>query len=74
MDQWNGVNVVGAGLALSSSAFVLPELERRGWKNAPEGVAALSILLLQDLAVAPLLVLLLGLLRELPELGQIRLG
>ena len=49
---------VAAAGSLSSSAFVLPELERRGWKNAPEGVAALSILLLQDLAVAPLLVLL----------------
>ena len=49
---------VAAAGSLSSSAFVLPELERRGWKDAPEGVAALSILLLQDLAVAPLLVLL----------------
>ena len=49
--------IASAG-ALSSSAFVLPVLKAKGWENRPEGVAALSVLLLQDLAVAPLLVLL----------------
>jgi Kef-type K+ transport system membrane component KefB len=49
---------IAAAGALSSSAFVLPVLKAKKWENRPEGIAALSILLLQDLAVAPLLVLL----------------
>jgi len=48
--------IASAG-ALSSSAFVLPVIKEKGWENRPEGIAGLSILLLQDLAVAPLLVL-----------------
>jgi Kef-type K+ transport system membrane component KefB len=48
---------IAAGGALSSSAFVLPVLKERGWESRPEGIAALSVLLLQDLAVAPLLVI-----------------
>jgi Kef-type K+ transport system membrane component KefB len=49
---------IAAAGALSSSAFVLPILKEKCWEDRPDGVAALSILLLQDLAVAPLLVLL----------------
>jgi Kef-type K+ transport system membrane component KefB len=49
--------IASAG-ALSSSAFVLPVLKSKGWQDRKEGIAGLSILLLQDLAVAPLLVLL----------------
>ena len=49
---------IAAAGALSSSAFVLPVLKQKGWEASPDGIAALSILLLQDLAVAPLLVLL----------------
>jgi Kef-type K+ transport system membrane component KefB len=49
--------IASAG-ALSSSAFVLPVLKAKEWEDRPEGIAALSVLLLQDLAVAPLLVLL----------------
>jgi Kef-type K+ transport system membrane component KefB len=49
---------IAAAGALSSSAFVLPVLKEKGWEEKPDGTAALSILLLQDLAVAPLLVLL----------------
>jgi len=49
--------IASAG-ALSSSAFVLPVLKQKKWTDRPEGIAGLSILLLQDLAVAPLLVLL----------------
>lgn len=49
--------IASAG-ALSSSAFVLPVLKGKGWEDRKEGIAGLSILLLQDLAVAPLLVLL----------------
>jgi len=49
---------IAAAGALSSSAFVLPILKEKGWEDRPDGIAALSILLLQDLAVAPLLVIL----------------
>lgn len=42
---------------LSTSAFVFPVLKERDWEEEPSGQAATSILLLQDLAVAPLLVL-----------------
>jgi Kef-type K+ transport system membrane component KefB/voltage-gated potassium channel Kch len=50
--------VIAFAGALSSSAFVLPVLEQKMWKERAEGIAGLSILLLQDLAVAPLLVIL----------------
>lgn len=44
--------------ALSTSAFVFPVLKERGWEEENAGQAATSILLQQDLVVAPLLVLL----------------
>jgi Kef-type K+ transport system membrane component KefB/Ca2+-binding EF-hand superfamily protein/voltage-gated potassium channel Kch len=47
---------IAAAGALSSSAFVLPILKEKGWEKRADGIAALTILLLQDLAVAPLLV------------------
>lgn len=43
---------------LSTSAFVFPVLKEKGWEERGAGQAATSILLLQDLMVAPLLVLL----------------
>jgi len=49
---------IAAAGALSSSAFVLPVLKQKGWEGRADGTAALAILLLQDLAVAPLLVIL----------------
>jgi Kef-type K+ transport system membrane component KefB/voltage-gated potassium channel Kch len=50
--------VIGAGLSLSSSAFVLQLLSERGELATPFGRATLGILLLQDIAVVPLLVVL----------------
>ena len=44
--------------ALSTSAFIFPVLKEKGWEEEQSGAAATSILLLQDLLVAPLLVLL----------------
>jgi Sodium/hydrogen exchanger family len=44
--------------ALSTSAFIFPVLKERGWEEDESGEAATSILLLQDLIVAPFLVLL----------------
>lgn len=49
--------VIGAGLALSSSAFVLQLLSERGEVGTRYGRAAFGILLFQDLAVVPVLVL-----------------
>ena len=48
--------VVGGALALSSSAFVLQLLNERGEIGTRFGRASFGILLLQDLAVVPLLV------------------
>jgi Kef-type K+ transport system membrane component KefB/Trk K+ transport system NAD-binding subunit len=50
--------VAGFGLALSSTAFVLPILAERNQLATPHGHAAFAILLFQDLAVIPLLVIL----------------
>jgi len=44
--------------ALSTSAFIFPVLKERGWEEENSGEAATTILLLQDLLVAPLLVIL----------------
>lgn len=48
--------VMGAGLALSSSAFVLQLLRDKDELNTRHGRAAFGILLFQDLAVVPVLV------------------
>jgi len=47
--------VLGGALAMSSTAIILPSLAERKRLNSTAGRAAFSILLLQDLAVAPLL-------------------
>ncbi|WP_011579780.1 MULTISPECIES: monovalent cation:proton antiporter-2 (CPA2) family protein [Chelativorans] len=49
--------VIGFGLALSSTAFGVQIMESEGTLNRPYGRTAISILLLQDLAIAPLLAL-----------------
>lgn len=49
--------VVGSGLALSSTALVMQTIEENRKQNTPIGRLSLSILLMQDLAVIPLLVL-----------------
>lgn len=50
--------VIGAALSLSSSAFVLQILAEKGELPTRFGSATLGILLLQDIAVVPLLVIL----------------
>eukprot|EP00850_Spirogloea_muscicola_P015217 SM000115S23896 [mRNA] locus=s115:2248:8946:- [translate_table: standard] len=50
--------VIGAALAMSSSAFVLQLLAEKGELPTKFGSATLGILLLQDIAVVPLLVIL----------------
>ncbi|MBI1208834.1 MAG: potassium transporter KefB [Azospirillum sp.] len=49
--------ILGGGLALSSTAMVLQSLVERGEMTARHGRVAFSVLLLQDLAVVPLLTL-----------------
>ncbi|MCK5890017.1 MAG: cation:proton antiporter [Methylococcales bacterium] len=49
--------IIGAGLALSSTAFCLNLLAERGGISTEMGRMSFSILLLQDLAVVPLLAL-----------------
>ena len=49
--------IIGAALALSSTAIVIPVLAERKRLAAPVGRVTFATLLLQDLAVAPLLVL-----------------
>lgn len=52
----NAAVVLGGGLALSSSAFVIQLLSEKGELATRFGRASFGILLLQDLAVVPLLV------------------
>lgn len=49
--------IVGGGIAMSSTALVLQDLTARGELMTRHGRAQLTILLLQDLAVVPLLAL-----------------
>ncbi len=53
----NVATIIGGGLALSSTAFVLQLLTERSERATPYGLTTFSILLLQDLAVVPLLLL-----------------
>ena len=54
---WQGSLVAGFGLALSSTAFALQILNDDGDVNTRYGQRAFSLLLLQDLAIVPLLAL-----------------
>ncbi|MEI2300551.1 monovalent cation:proton antiporter-2 (CPA2) family protein [Ensifer sp. MJa1] len=54
---WQGAVIAGAGLALSSTAFAAPLIGDRNELASPYGQRAFSILLLQDLAIVPLLAL-----------------
>jgi monovalent cation:proton antiporter-2 (CPA2) family protein len=54
---WKAALIAGLGLALSSTALVMQLLEERGEVQQPHGQKAFAILLLQDLAIVPLLAL-----------------
>jgi glutathione-regulated potassium-efflux system protein KefB len=49
--------VAGTGFVLTSTAIVMQMLEERGTISAPKGQRIVSILLLEDLAIVPLLAL-----------------
>jgi glutathione-regulated potassium-efflux system ancillary protein KefC len=55
--SWPTALFTGLTLALSSTAFVLQLLQERGEIASRHGTAAFAILLMQDLAVIPLLIL-----------------
>ncbi len=55
--SWQAALVAGLGLALSSTALVMQLLEERGEVQTPHGRKVFAILLLQDLAIVPLLAL-----------------
>ncbi|MDA0214606.1 MAG: cation:proton antiporter [Planctomycetota bacterium] len=54
---WSGAFVTGFMLAMSSTALVLQTLRERGELNSKMGRTAIAILIVQDLAVIPLLAL-----------------
>lgn len=56
--HWIEALVVGAAIALSSTAIVLKLLNEQGWLRRRHGELSVSVLLFQDLAVVPLLILL----------------
>jgi CPA2 family monovalent cation:H+ antiporter-2 len=52
---WPAALVVGAGVSMSSTAIVLRLLADEGQIDAPGGRFAVSVLIMQDLAIVPLL-------------------
>ncbi|MEO0476519.1 MAG: cation:proton antiporter [Planctomycetota bacterium] len=65
LPSWKAAFAIGAALAMSSTAVVLPVLQRRAEADSVHGRFALGVLLVQDLAVVPL-VLLVGALGTVP--------
>jgi monovalent cation:proton antiporter-2 (CPA2) family protein len=55
--SWRGAVVLGAGLAMSSTAIVLPMLAERDLLTTPAGRDTFAVLLFQDLAFIPLVAL-----------------
>jgi glutathione-regulated potassium-efflux system protein KefB len=56
--SWQGALAVGIAMGLSATAIALQLLEERGDQNETYGRRTFSILLLQDMAIAPVLALL----------------
>lgn len=56
--DWRLALVAGMGIAMSSTAIAVQTMTERGVMQRPAGEAAFSVLLFQDLAVIPLMLLL----------------
>ncbi|HSX75945.1 MAG TPA: monovalent cation:proton antiporter-2 (CPA2) family protein [Shinella sp.] len=67
LERWDGALIIGFGLALSSTAFAMQILDERGDINTRYGQRAFSMLLLQDLAIVPLLAVIPLLAEQAPE-------
>jgi CPA2 family monovalent cation:H+ antiporter-2 len=65
--DWAGSVVTGFGLALSSTAFALQILDEKNDTNTRYGQRTFSLLLLQDLAIVPLLALIPLIALQAPE-------
>lgn len=72
LPSWKASFAIGAALAMSSTAVVLPVLQKRAEADSVHGRFALGVLLVQDLAVVPM-VLLVGAL-GIPEGGEAQGG
>ncbi|WGZ92399.1 MAG: cation:proton antiporter [Candidatus Thiothrix putei] len=55
--QWQSALVAGGAMAMSSTAIVVKQLTDQAEMRAPHGQSALGILLFQDIAVVPFLVM-----------------
>lgn len=55
---WREALALGVILAMSSTAIVLQTLGEKGWMNTDGGRASFSVLLMQDIAVIPILAVL----------------
>jgi K+:H+ antiporter len=57
---WSGLDgaILGCAIALSSTAIVMAILSQQRWFDAPAGRLSIGILIFQDLAVIPMMVLL----------------
>ncbi|MEN1727359.1 MAG: monovalent cation:proton antiporter-2 (CPA2) family protein [Pseudomonadota bacterium] len=55
--DWRACLVVGLGLALSSTALVMREIDEGGERRTEFGETAISVLLFEDLAIVPLLIM-----------------
>lgn len=69
--RWESAVVVGFALALSSTAMVLQLLTEKDELNSRAGRASFAILLMQDLAVVPLLVLVTVLATRNPDVAEV---
>ena len=69
LESWKGASLLGLGLALSSTAFVVQILEERGDMATEYGTTSFGILLFQDMAIVPLLALV-PLLSDQVDMGE----
>ncbi|MFB2549541.1 monovalent cation:proton antiporter-2 (CPA2) family protein [Ensifer soli] len=67
LSGWRGAIVGGFGLALSSTAFAMQILDERNDTNTRYGQRSFSVLLLQDMAIVPLLAIIPLLAQRPPE-------
>lgn len=57
LPSWQASFAIGAALAMSSTAVVLPVLQKRAEADSVHGRFALGVLLVQDLAVVPMVLI-----------------
>lgn len=71
--SWQAALVVGLALALSSTALIVQHLQSKGQVATPIGTRTISVLLQQDIAIVPLLLVTAALART-PHLAETRTG